>query len=81
MDRNDVLKRVTAIFNDVLDRTDIELSDDTTAGDVEEWDSLTHIQLVVAVEKSFKVRFSAREIQTWKNVGQLVDSLLQKASV
>jgi acyl carrier protein len=75
------LKRVTAIFNDVLDRTDIELSDDTTAGDVEEWDSLTHIQLVVAVEKSFKVRFSAREIQTWKNVGQLVDSLLQKASV
>lgn len=78
MDRQEILKQITAIFRDVLDTDKIELTENTSAADVEEWDSLTHIQLVVGVEKSFKIRFTSREIQSWQNVGQMVDCILTK---
>jgi len=78
MERNEVLARVQDIFRDVLDDEDIVLSDATTADDIEEWDSLSHIQLVVAVEKAFHVKFSSKEILSWKNVGELVDCILSR---
>lgn len=80
MDHNDILKQLNDIFIDVIDNEDIRLKDETTAGDVDGWDSLTHIQLVVAIEKHFKIRFTAKEIQSWKNVGALVDSITGKIS-
>jgi acyl carrier protein len=78
MERSKILTEVNEIFKDLLDNEDIVLTDATTAGDVEGWDSLTHIQLVVAIEKHFKIRFASKEIQSWKTMGELVDSLVAK---
>ena len=80
MERNEALARVQEVFRDVLDNEDIVLSDETTADDIEEWDSLSHIQLIVAVEKAFHVKFTSKEILSWKNVGELVDSILTRTA-
>ena len=78
MDRADIVTKVTDIFRDVLDNGNIVLKDETTANDIAEWDSLNHIQLVVAVEKQFRIRFTSAEIQRWKNVGEMIDSISAK---
>lgn len=80
MDRSEILKQVNGIFTDIIDEENIKLSPETTANDIEGWDSLTHIQLVVAIEKHFKIRFNSKEIQGWKNIGELVDSISGKIS-
>lgn len=73
-----IITQVQGIFRDILDEESLTLSRETTANDVDGWDSLTHIQLIVAIEKNFKVKFSSREILSWKNVGELLDSLSSK---
>lgn len=78
MEYNEILKKVNEIFVDILDNPEILLTNETTANDVDGWDSLTHIQLVVAIERHFKIRFTAKEIQSWKNIGELIDSLIAK---
>ena len=76
-----VLSELENIFRDILDEDSLNLTRETTANDVDGWDSLTHIQLIVAIEKQFKVKFSSKEILSWKNVGELLDSLKAKASL
>lgn len=78
MEHSELLKQVNDIFIDVLDNKDIKLAENTTAADVDEWDSLSHIQLVVAIEKKYKIRFTTNEIQQWKTVGDLVSNLEAK---
>lgn len=78
MNRLEALKQVNDIFIDTLDSEEIVLSESTTANDVDGWDSLTHIQLIVAIEKRFKIRFTSKEIQSWKNVGEMIDCILTK---
>lgn len=75
MERSEIFKKVNEIFCDELDNEDIVLNDDTTADDVEEWDSLSHVQLIVAIEKAFGIKFTSNEILSWSNVAQLVDSI------
>ncbi len=75
---DDIIKQVNSIFIDVLEKDDIVLSRETSAKDIEEWDSLTHVQLVVAIEKHFKIRFKASEIQGYKNVGEMCNGILAK---
>ena len=75
MERSEIFKKVNEIFCDEVDNEDIVLNDDTTADDVEEWDSLSHVQLIVAIEKAFGIKFTSNEILSWSNVGQLVDSI------
>lgn len=78
MEKNEIMAEVQEIFRDVLDNEDIELTPETMADDIEEWDSLSHIQLIVAIEKHFKVKFTSKEILSWKNVGEMIDCISTK---
>ncbi|SEK43748.1 acyl carrier protein [Pseudobutyrivibrio ruminis] len=78
MTREEVFATLTDIFRDVFDDDDIELTDATTADDIEDWDSLEQINLVVACEKKFNVKFDMKEIQSLKNVGEMVDTIVGK---
>ena len=78
MERNDILARVQEVFREELELDDLVLNDETTADDVEEWDSLSHVQLVVALEKAFGIKFTSSEILSWDNVGDLVDCINKK---
>ena len=78
MDRKEILSQVQDVFREELELDDLVLNDETTADDVEEWDSLSHVQLVVALEKSFGIKFTSREILSWDNVGDLVDCIGKK---
>ncbi|GHS88318.1 acyl carrier protein [Bacteroidia bacterium] len=75
MEKQEILSKVQDIFKDVLDEDNINLKETTTANDVEGWDSLTHIQLIVAIEKLFKIKFTSKEILSWKNVGEMIDCI------
>lgn len=78
---DNLMKQVEVIFKDILDEESLSLSRETTANDVDGWDSLTHIQLIVAIEKNFKIKFTSKEILSWKNVGELIDSLQSKVPI
>lgn len=78
MEKETVLEQLNDIFIDVLDNDEIALTFSTVADDIEEWDSLSHIQLIVAIEKHFNLKFSTPEIQGWNNVGDICDSVSKK---
>jgi acyl carrier protein len=80
MDLNEIISQYQEIFKDVLDNDDVVLKYETTAADVEDWDSLSHIQIVVAIEKHFKVKFTTAEIREFKNVGEMCEATLKKLS-
>lgn len=79
MNREEITVKLTDVFRSVFDDEKIELSDSTTADDIEAWDSLEHISLIAAVEKAFKMRFTMREVSGMKNVGEMIDILVQRA--
>lgn len=74
----EILNQVNSIFKDVLDNDEIVVKEITTADDIEEWDSLSHMQLIVAVEKHFKIRFTSAEINNFKNVGEMCQGIQTK---
>ena len=78
MENTEILHRMEEVFRDVLDNDEITLAETTTANDIEEWDSLTHVELVRAVEKAFGIRFTSAEILAWKNVGEMVASVARQ---
>ena len=77
MTKEELLSKLTSIFRDIMDDEEINLTDTTTADDIEDWDSLTNIQLIVAIEKEFGIRIKSGQIQSWRNVGEMVDDLLK----
>ena len=68
MERSEILAKVEEIFREELEVDDLILTDETTADDVEEWDSLSHVQLVAAMEEAFGIEFKSREILSWENI-------------
>ncbi len=79
MVRDEVIKRLVPIMEDTFDEDKVVYADTLSADDIEEWDSLSHIRFMVAVEREFGVRFSTSEIEGFKNAGELVDALLGKS--
>jgi acyl carrier protein len=80
MDSAKVLETLNRLFADVIGKNGIALKRETTARDVAEWDSLNHIQFIVAIEKHFKVKFTRAEIRAWQNVGQMADAVARAAA-
>ena len=78
MDKNEILAKVQEIFKDILDNEDIEVFFETTSDDIDAWDSLSHIQLIVAIEKAFKVKFTSKEIMSWANVGEMCECIANR---
>ena len=78
MQQNDISKKLTSVFHAVFDDESIILKPEMTAADIEEWDSLTHIRLILSVEKEFGIKFSAAEVGNLKNVGDFVSLIESK---
>ncbi len=74
----DILAQLQPIFRDILDQPELVLTPDSSAKNVEDWDSLAHINLVTATEKHFKIKFALGELQELKNVGEMADLIAKK---
>ncbi len=71
----DELQKLEKIMAEVFEIDNVSISRETTAKDISEWDSVNHIYLVVEIEKAFNIKFSTHEIQTWKNTGDIINSI------
>ena len=78
MTREELYDNLNEVLRDVFDDESITVTDETTADDIEDWDSLEHINLVAAVEQEFGIRFSMGQVQSMKNVGEMVDIILSQ---
>jgi acyl carrier protein len=76
-----ILEDVTKIIRDVLELPDLNIKLDTSAEDVDEWDSMTHMQLIAAIEDKYKIRFALGELQTLKNVGDMIQMIRSKINI
>ena len=74
------LDELTKVFRSVFEDDSIELQREMTANDIEGWDSLSHVLLIFSIEEYFKIKFSQKELMTFKNVGHLLDSISGKIS-
>ncbi len=78
MSREEVYEQVNEVFATIFDDVEIKINDETTSDDIEDWDSLEHINLVVAIEKRFNIRFDMSEVNKLNNVGEMVDIILSR---
>lgn len=76
MNENDILKRIQPIFRDIFDDEDIEVTAETTAADVEDWDSFAQMQIVMGIETMFGIKFSTDEVTEFKNVGDVIKAVI-----
>ncbi len=80
MNRNDAAARLVNVFRDVFDDDSLTINDNTTSADVEDWDSIEHINLVAAVEAEFGMKFRMREVSGMKNVGEMLDIVCERGN-
>ncbi|MBO6149262.1 MAG: acyl carrier protein [Lachnospiraceae bacterium] len=78
MTREELFSRITEIFREEFDDDTLVIVDETNAEDIEDWDSLAHVELVMAMEKAFSMKFNLREVGELKNVGEMADLILRK---
>lgn len=78
MTKEEIYNTLDEVFQEVFDDDEIHVNEFTTADDIEDWDSLEHINLVVAVENKFGIKFNMNEVTTMKNVGEMVDIILER---
>ncbi len=77
MTREEVFERLNKVFQEVFDDETIEVNEDTTSEDIDDWDSFEHINLIVAVEEEFSIKIPMGKVVTMKNVGEMADIILQ----
>ena len=75
MNKEEIFTKLNSIFRDIFDDDTIVLSEGTTATDIEDWDSLTHISLIAAIEDEFGIRFDMKDVLKMKNVGEMADRI------
>ena len=80
MDINNLMLRLNAVFRDVFGDDSLSVTPDTTSDDIEDWDSIEHINLIAAVESEFAMRFKMREVSGMKNVGEMI-AIIQERGV
>ena len=78
MDRQEIMERINVIFRDVFDDDTLVIVDSTNAEDIEDWDSLEHINLIMAMEKDFDLKFNLKEVGELANVGEMADLIERK---
>ncbi|MBE6856135.1 MAG: acyl carrier protein [Ruminococcus sp.] len=78
MNKNDIVKRLTEVFRDVFDDDSIVINENTTSADIEDWDSIEHINLIGAVEDEFGMRFKMKEVSGMKNVGEMIGIIAER---
>ena len=79
IDTREIFTRLNRVFQDVFDDDSIRVTPNTTADDIEDWDSLEHITLISAVEREFRMKFKMGEISSMKNVGEMASIIQQRA--
>ena len=77
MERADIFKKINEIFVDVFDDDSIVIDENTSAADIEDWDSLTHITLISTIEEEFGIKFQMKDVIGMKNVGEMVDIIME----
>jgi acyl carrier protein len=80
MEKSEIVSKLTPIFRDVFGDDALVVSEGMTAADVPAWDSLSNINMIIAVEKNFNVRFSIKDVRSLKNVGELLELIKRKAA-
>lgn len=75
----EIFLRLTEVFRDVFDDEEIAINKNTTSDDIDDWDSLEHINLIAAVESEFGIRFKMKEVTSMKNVGEMADIIASRA--
>ena len=78
MSREEIFDRVQEIFRDVFDNEELVISDATNSDEIEDWDSLEHISLIVSMEKAFSMKFDIKEVNKLENVGEMIDLIKRK---
>lgn len=78
MSKEEIFNQVQEIFRDIFDDQELSISEVTTSADIEEWDSLEHINLIVAMEKIFNIKFNIEEVGELKNVGEMISLIERK---
>ncbi len=77
MNREEIFEKIVEILREEFEEDELEVTDETTANDVEGWDSLAHLSIVHEIENAFNIKFNVGEISEFKNVGEMVDGTLK----
>lgn len=78
MNKNEIIERLTEVFKDVFDDDSIIIRENTTSSDIDDWDSIEHINLISAIEDEFNMQFKMREVSGMKNVGEMIEIIRER---
>ena len=78
MEKKEILEKLQEIFRDVFDNDEIVVTINTVAEDIDEWDSLGHVQLIKEIQTQFSISITAQEMRSWEDVGEMADAIITK---